>query len=124
MLNVHGVLEHDASLSRSDAYFGNNHVFNQSVFDQSKKYWTTDILDRYQMADSKLSRQIQSRATNPEYNFSSSVENFSIGEILAPFAVFGDRDAVTVSRTWAEYFFGKLGAMSSDLTNSDFVHRA
>lgn len=61
MLNVHGVLEHDASLSRSDAYFGNNHVFNQSVFDESKKYWTTDILDRYQMSNAKLARQIQSR---------------------------------------------------------------
>lgn len=65
MLNVHGVLEHDASLSRSDHHFGNNHVFNQSIFDQSKKYWTTDILDRYQMSNAKLARQIQSRVSEP-----------------------------------------------------------
>lgn len=65
MLNVHGVLEHDASLSRSDHYFGNNHVFNQSVFDESKKFWTTEIMDRYQMSNAKLARQIQSRVCGP-----------------------------------------------------------
>ncbi|KAI9831842.1 MAG: hypothetical protein M1826_002874 [Phylliscum demangeonii] len=30
----HNVLEHDASLSRSDAALGNNHVFNQTIFNE------------------------------------------------------------------------------------------
>ena len=107
-LNVHNVLEHDASLSRSDAYFGNNHVFNYSVFAESTKYWTGPIVDRDMMANSKIARQLQSKAGNPEYRFTNSTENFSIGEILAPFVAFGDRQAVTVEKRLVEYFFREL----------------
>ncbi|KAK9413772.1 putative Chloroperoxidase [Seiridium unicorne] len=66
-LNRHNVLEHDASLSRSDAYFGNNHVFNQTVFDTTKTYWREEILDRLQLANSKLFCQVESRTSNPNY---------------------------------------------------------
>ena len=107
MLNRHNVLEHDASLSRSDAYFGNNHVFNQTIFDESKKYWTGDVLDREMLSNGKLARMLQSKATNPEYRFTETVEHFSIGEILAPVVVFGDRESVTVNKTLVEYFFGE-----------------
>lgn len=80
-LNVHNVLEHDASLSREDAFFGNNHVFNQTVFSTSTAYWTETVLLPQHIADSKLARQITSRNTNPEYRFTTSIENFSIGEV-------------------------------------------
>lgn len=53
------------------------------------------------------------QAGNPEYNFSSSVENFSIGEILAPFIVFGDRDAVTVEKEKVLFFFGRSHPLQS-----------
>lgn len=62
------------------------------------------------------------QASNPEYNFSSSVENFSIGEILAPFVVFGDRDAVEVNRTWVEFFFGMFSFPNGNMGRvSNFV---
>lgn len=32
------LLEHDTSLSRGDVYFGDNHTFNQTVFDQILAY--------------------------------------------------------------------------------------
>ncbi|KAL1631274.1 putative Chloroperoxidase [Diplodia seriata] len=104
-LNRHNVLEHDASLSRSDAYFGNNHVFNQSIFDTSRKYWTDDVMTPAMIANSKIFRQVESRAANPDYAFSSTVESFSLGEIAAPFIVFGDHASETVNRTMVEYFF-------------------
>ncbi|KAL1856286.1 hypothetical protein Daus18300_010859 [Diaporthe australafricana] len=105
-LNRHNVLEHDASLSRSDAFFGNNHVFNQSVFDTSTVYWTTDILTPQQIANSKLARQITSRAYNPDYTFSTNTEAFSIGEIAAPFIVFGTlQDPTAVEKKLVTYFF-------------------
>lgn len=107
MLNRHNVLEHDASLSRSDAYFGNNHVFNQSVFDQAKKYWVKPTITAEHIGNSKLARMLQSKATNPEYKFTNTTEAFSIGEILAPFIAFGDADNVTVARNLVVYFFGK-----------------
>ncbi|UQC90555.1 uncharacterized protein CLUP02_16085 [Colletotrichum lupini] len=109
-LNVHNVLEHDASLRlwfflRTDAAFGNNHVFNQSIFDESRAYWTKDTLDAQQLANSKLARQVTSRAFNPNYTFTATVENFSLGEVAAPIIVFGDMTAGTVNKTLVEYFF-------------------
>ncbi|KAI7267204.1 Cloroperoxidase [Hortaea werneckii] len=104
-LNRHNVLEHDASLSRLDAYNGNNHVFNQLVFDETKKYWTEPIITAEHIANSKLARMLQSKATNPEYRFTNTTESFSIGEILAPFIAFGDAQNATVRRDLTVYFF-------------------
>ncbi|KAF9878230.1 hypothetical protein CkaCkLH20_04268 [Colletotrichum karsti] len=104
-LNRHNVLEHDASLSRTDAAFGNNHIFNQSVFDESRAYWTADIMDAKMLANSKIARQVTSRAFNPNYTFTATVENFSLGEVAAPIIVFGDMTAGTVQKQLVEYFF-------------------
>ncbi|USP80413.1 hypothetical protein yc1106_07687 [Curvularia clavata] len=104
-LNRHNVLEHDASISRTDAYFGNNHVFNQSVFDTSRKYWTAETLNAQMLANSKVFRQIESCATNPTYRFTNVTEAFSLGEMAAPFIVFGDMSTVTVKKKFVEYFF-------------------
>ncbi|KAK1983603.1 Chloroperoxidase [Colletotrichum cereale] len=104
-LNAHNVLEHDASLSRTDAFFGSNHVFNQTVFDESRAYWTREILDADQLADSKIARQINSKAFNPNYTFAASVENFSLGEVAAPIIAFGDMSDGTVNKALVEYFF-------------------
>lgn len=104
-LNVHNVLEHDASLSRQDAAFGNNHVFNETVFNTSRAYWTADVLTAEMIANSKLFRQIESRATNPNYRFTSTTEAFSLGEMAAPIIVFGNTDEFTVPKNLVEYFF-------------------
>ncbi|KAF2016215.1 Cloroperoxidase [Aaosphaeria arxii CBS 175.79] len=104
-LNRHNVLEHDASLSRTDAFFGNNHIFNQSVFDTTKSYWTAPLLTAQMLANSKLARQIESRAFNPNYTFSKTTEEFSLGEVAAPVIAFGDMQKGTVDRALVEYFF-------------------
>ncbi|KAK3651443.1 hypothetical protein LTR56_005585 [Elasticomyces elasticus] len=104
-LNRHNVLEHDASLSRTDAYFGNNHIFNQTIFDESRRWWPDEVITAEHIGNSKLARQLQSKATNPEYKFTNTTEAFSIGEILAPFIAFGNVEDATVNRTLVEYFF-------------------
>lgn len=104
-LNQHNVLEHDASLSRSDAFFGNNHVFNESIFEESIRYWSKDVLDANQLAMSKVSRQVSSKAFNPEYTFTTTTEAFSLGELAAPIIVFGDHASSTVNKTLVEFFF-------------------
>lgn len=108
MLNEHNKLEHDASLSRQDAYFGNNHVFNETVFLESTHYWSKDVLDANQLAMSKVGRQVSSKAFNPTYTFTETVENFSLGELAAPILVFGDHATSTVDRAMTEYFFRKF----------------
>ncbi|KAL4985530.1 Peroxidase, family 2-domain-containing protein [Aspergillus falconensis] len=104
-LNQHNVLEHDASLSRTDAFFGNNHIFNASVFAETTYYWTNTTLTPLMLASSKLARQITSRAFNPTYTFTDSTENFSLGEVAAPIVAFGDLSKGTVKRELVEYFF-------------------
>ncbi|PKY08683.1 Cloroperoxidase [Aspergillus campestris IBT 28561] len=104
-LNRHNVLEHDASLSRTDAYFGNNHVFNETIFNETRAYWTAPLLDAKMLANGKIARQVSSRAYNPTYKFTSNTEAFSVGEVSAPIVAFGDMDAATVKRDLVEYFF-------------------
>ncbi|KAF2971576.1 heme-thiolate peroxidase [Xylaria multiplex] len=104
-LNKHNLLEHDASLSRSDAYFGNNHVFNQTVFDETRKWWQGPIITASMLANSKVARQLSSKAFNPTYVFTLVTEEFSLGEVVAPVIAFGDTENVIVNRTLVEYFF-------------------
>jgi hypothetical protein len=94
------------SHSRMDAYYGNNHLYNPSVFASSKKFWTSSVLSAEQLANSKLSRQIDSRAFNPSYTFTATMEQFSLGELAAPIIAFGDSEAGTADRVLVEYFFG------------------
>ncbi|KAG9231169.1 Peroxidase, family 2-domain-containing protein [Amylocarpus encephaloides] len=104
-LNQHNVLGHDASLSRQDAFFGNNHVFNQTIFDATTALWGGTTLDANMLAMGKLARQVASKAFNPEYKFTSTTEAFSLGELAAPILMFGDHAAATVDRAMVEFFF-------------------
>ncbi|KAH9878024.1 hypothetical protein J1614_003241 [Plenodomus biglobosus] len=106
MLNVHNVLEHDASLSRADAYFGNNHVFNETVYNSSKAWWKSDPVTAKELANSKIYRQLESRANNPNYTFSATTEEFSLGEVAAPPIAFGDILTGDVPRALITFFFG------------------
>ncbi|KAF2227157.1 Chloroperoxidase [Elsinoe ampelina] len=104
-LRRHNVIEHDASLSRQDAYFGNNFDFNETIFEGSKAFWVTDVIDRQQMANSRLYRQVLSKAYNPTYLFDSKTEGLSLGEGASAFLAFGDLDNITVRKDWTEYLF-------------------
>ncbi|KAJ5770446.1 uncharacterized protein N7511_002497, partial [Penicillium nucicola] len=104
-LNRHNVLEHDASLSRTDAFFGNNHIFNKTIFNETRAYWTSEILTPAMLANSKIARQINSKAYNPNYKFTPMTEQFSLGEVAAPIIVFGNSTSGEVNRTLVEYFF-------------------
>ncbi|CEL08200.1 Putative Chloroperoxidase [Aspergillus calidoustus] len=104
-LNRHNVLEHDASLSRADAAHGSNHIFNRTIFAQTRAFWTAETLTAQMLANSKIARQIVSRAFNPNYTFTASTEQFSLGEVAAPIIVFGNMDKGEVDRGLVEYFF-------------------
>ncbi|KAF2001657.1 Cloroperoxidase [Amniculicola lignicola CBS 123094] len=113
MLNRHNVLEHDASLSRADSIFASPsnvntstaNAFNATVFAETTSYWTSDTLTPLMLANSKLARQITSRKENPEYAFSTTTEEFSLGEVAAPIIAFGSLEDGTVSRELVTYFF-------------------
>ncbi|KAL4877058.1 Peroxidase, family 2-domain-containing protein [Aspergillus karnatakaensis] len=108
-LNRHNVLEHDASLSRPDATPNTNsttaNLFNATIFAQTTSLWTDAVLTPAMLANSKIYRQIISKAFNPEYTFTETTEQFSLGEVAAPIIVFGDLESATVERGVIEYFF-------------------
>lgn len=83
------------------------------MFDETKSYWTEPTLTAQMLANSKLARQITSRALNPNYTFTSSIENFSLGELAAPIIAFDDLQKGLVNRTLVEYLFG-ASALSPD----------
>jgi hypothetical protein len=92
--------------SRADAADGSNHIFNRTIFAQTRAFWTSETLTATMLANSKIGRQIVSRAFNPNYTFTQTTEQFSLGEVAAPIIVFGDMEKGEVDRDMVEYFFG------------------
>ncbi|CAG7920440.1 unnamed protein product [Penicillium olsonii] len=97
---------------RTDGFFGSNHIFNETIFNETKAYWTSETLTPAMLANSKIARQINSKAYNPTYKFSSMTEQFSLGEVAAPVIAFGNSTSGEVNRTLVEYFFGECGQLS------------
>jgi hypothetical protein len=95
-------------ISRQDAYFGDNHDFNQRVFDETLSYWPEHIIDVQSAALARQARVNTSKATNPKYSMSQLGEDFSYGETAAYLIVLGDKESGTVKRSWVEYMFGML----------------
>ncbi|KAL2258398.1 hypothetical protein VTK26DRAFT_8312 [Humicola hyalothermophila] len=104
-LGNHNILEHDASLSRPDAFHGNVLAFNQTVFDETKSHWTDETITMQMAANARLARIRTSQATNPHYTLSELGSSFSLGESAAYVVVLGDKATGTVNRTWVEWFF-------------------
>lgn len=64
------------------------------------------------LANSKIARQVESKAFNPEYVFTTDTEAFSIGEVSAPIVAFGSFEDGSVERDLVEYFFRKPNMLS------------
>ncbi|CEJ60455.1 hypothetical protein PMG11_09028 [Penicillium brasilianum] len=101
----HGILEHDASLSRQDYYFGNDHTFNQAIFDQTRSHWTGSFIDVEQAARARQARVDMSNATNPDFDLSGEALSLTYGESAAYIVVFGNKSSGIVNKSWVEYFF-------------------
>ncbi|RAL01429.1 peroxidase family protein [Aspergillus ibericus CBS 121593] len=103
-LSRHNILEHDASLSRQDFYFGNNHDFNQTIFNETRSYWTNPLIDVNAAAQARIARVNTSMATNPTFSVSETGLAFSYGETAAYIIAF-EEGSQTANRSWVEYFF-------------------
>lgn len=97
--------------SRGDFYFGNDHSFNQTIFDETRSYWTTPTINLQQAVDARLARVRTSNTTNPTFGFTDTGLAFSLGETAAYILVLGDRVSATVNRARVEYLFGTTAHM-------------
>lgn len=105
-LGRHNILEHDASLSRQDAFFGNNLLFNETVFNQTRSHWQ-ETINVQQAAAARFARVQTSNTTNPTFGLTKVGQQFSLGESAAYIIVLGNATSRTVNRTVVEYLFGR-----------------
>ncbi|KAK1975612.1 Chloroperoxidase [Colletotrichum cereale] len=106
-LNRHGIIEHDASLTRPDNRFGDPGVFDQDVFDETLQYWPDPVVSVRQGAAARLGRIRTSAGTNVDFEMRLEDNFRGLGEVAGFYLTLGDRDAGTVNRTWLTYFLEK-----------------
>ncbi|KAN0114595.1 Cloroperoxidase [Hyaloscypha variabilis] len=104
-LGTHDILEHDASLSRSDKFFNTSDAFNKDVFAETTSYWPGDVIDLQKAATSRHARALTSVGKNPSFTFSELARGFAHGEVAALPLVFGDRVAGTAPKDLVVSFF-------------------
>jgi len=92
-LDTHAVFEGDASMTRGDAFFGDNHSFNETLFEE-----LTDFSNRFGAGNYNITvagefrfQRIQdSIATNPEFSFVAPRFIAAYGETVFPVLFFID----------------------------------
>ncbi len=71
------------------------------------------------LANSKLARQIHSKAFNPTYTYPQTTEETSYNEAGFPIIAFGNMEEGTVRRDWVEYWFGMFSILFIPLPSMD-----
>ncbi|KAG2004150.1 hypothetical protein CC2G_002741 [Coprinopsis cinerea AmutBmut pab1-1] len=92
-LNTHAVFEGDTSMTRGDFHFGDNHSFNQTLFDQFVEYSNIHGGGFYNLTaatELRYQRIQQSIATNPEMSFVSPRWFTAYAESVFPILFFVD----------------------------------
>ncbi|KAI1056368.1 hypothetical protein LB507_002378 [Fusarium sp. FIESC RH6] len=104
-LGRHGILEHDISISRSDAYFADPNPFNQTVWEETLTYFPDEMITVEQVAKARMGRLETSKKTNPEHSLSALASGFSWGEMASFFEIMADGTTGTVKKDYIEYWF-------------------
>ncbi|KAH6897713.1 Chloroperoxidase [Coprinopsis sp. MPI-PUGE-AT-0042] len=125
-MNHHGTFEGDASLTRADAFFGDNHSFNPEIFEQFKSYSSQYGGGFYTLtaaAEYLGNRFDQSKRTNPDFNFVGLRHITAFDQATYPFLFFVDGrrtspdEKFRLDMVTAERFF-------EDMQFPDDFHRA
>ncbi|CAA7270619.1 unnamed protein product [Cyclocybe aegerita] len=109
-LNTHAVFEGDASMTRGDDFFGNNHNFNATLFDQFVDFNNRFGGGKYNLtvaAELRFKRIQDSIATNPRFSFVSPRYFTAYAESVFPinFFVDGRRNDGQLDMDAAQGFF-------------------
>ncbi|KIM43700.1 hypothetical protein M413DRAFT_387030 [Hebeloma cylindrosporum] len=92
-LNTHAVFEGDASTTRADFFFGDNHSFYETLFNQLTAFSNKFGAGFYNLsvaAEFRFQRIQDSIATNPQFGFSSPRYFTAYAESVFPVAFFID----------------------------------
>ncbi|KAF8958560.1 Chloroperoxidase [Flammula alnicola] len=92
-LDTHAVFEGDASTTRADAFFGDNHSFNETLFDELTTFSNKFGAGFYNLTvatEFRFQRIQDSIATNPQFSFISPRYYTAYAESVFPIAFFID----------------------------------
>ncbi|KAJ3011222.1 UNVERIFIED_CONTAM: hypothetical protein HDU68_001779 [Siphonaria sp. JEL0065] len=103
-LNTHNRIEHDVSLTRQDAHFGDNHTIDPTLVKQFLGSSSDGaVISAKDLVKYRLSRYNDSKKRNPELTFGALQEGMAWGEASLVLTVFGNGNYVPVSHV--ESFF-------------------
>ncbi|PGH07283.1 hypothetical protein GX51_01827 [Blastomyces parvus] len=98
--------EHDASLSRSDIFFGDNNSFNETIWQSVLEYFRHDETVSFKAAaEARLNRIKTERARNPDFTFNAKDVVISYTETAQYLSVFGDPVTGHPNVDWIRIFF-------------------
>ncbi|TQN70333.1 putative sterigmatocystin biosynthesis peroxidase stcC, partial [Colletotrichum shisoi] len=104
-LNTHGVIEHDGSLSRNDIYFGDNHSFNQTIWESVASHFTEPTISISTAAKARKARLQDAASVNPEFTLTADGAQFSFIETALYLSVFGNLDNGDANTEWVKVLF-------------------
>jgi hypothetical protein len=106
-------IEHDASLSRQDAYFGNDYSFDQSIFNQVLAYFEGSEETSIPAASkARYNRVETARSQNPEFIYGVRQLVLSAGETALYLSTMGDPTTGVAPVKYVKSLFGKSVAQS------------
>lgn len=112
MVDKHGLIEHDVSLSRDDIAFGDNHTFNKEIFETVMSTYGDSKETSFATASkARWDRLLASKKAHQDAGkpFIYGIKEFifSYGETSLFTAVLGDKKAGTCPTDYLRIFFGK-----------------
>lgn len=102
------MIEHDGSLSRNDIFFGDNHSFNETIFNTVAAHFGPYTISIKQAATARTSRIAAARAVNPEFEFVADQDQFSQFETALYLRVFGHGVEGNARTDWVNILFRKF----------------
>ena len=99
-------IEHDASLSREDAYFGSDYSFNNGIWNQSKSFFKNGKTALLSAALAISNRTNDSKERNPEYVYGLQQFILRYAEMGLAIQTMGADDLTGVARLdWINQLF-------------------
>ena len=116
-------IEHDGSLSRADAYSGDDHTFNQAIFDQILQFYSgMDTATIPVASKARYQRIKNARAINPDFTYGPREIVLSYGETSLYLSVMGDPISGKAPVDYVKSLFG-MSSSSQILADSMRVQR-
>jgi peroxidase family protein len=105
MIHRHNVIEHDASISRRDAFFDPSNKFDEATFSNFLSYLGDDPAPGVVAVENARARHtFDMSKLNPEFGLTKGQVGVIQGEVATMLGIFGNPEAPFVNRTWFEFF--------------------